>query len=143
MENNVGKFLKNKLNLLKGHFEGTLDNTEKIMNRVDKNKDVFINKPNSQRTFTRGDDGSFASGEMLIGNEQKYYPDSEVESVPSTAIADVAYNTNNEVATIKFVGGDKTYDYKVTPKEFSEFLNAPSKGRWVSKLWNYNSHFHI
>lgn len=144
MENNVGKFLKKKLDMLKGRFEGTLDgNTEKIMQRVDKNKDVFINKPNSQRTFTRGDDGTYASGNVLTGDEQKQNPGSALESIPSTAIEDVGYDPNNEVATIKFAQGDKSYDYSVSPKEFQEFLNAPSKGRHVAKLWNHNPWFAI
>lgn len=144
MENSVGKFLKKKLDLLRGHYEGTLDgNVEKIMKRVESGKDAYINKPNSERTFTRGDDGTYASGEMLIGNEQQEYPGSAVESVPSTAIADVGYDPKNEVASIKFVDGETTYDYKVTPKEFNEFLNAPSKGRHVAKLWNHNPAFSV
>lgn len=143
MDNNVGKFLKNKLNLLKGHYEGKDIDVDKVMKRVDKNKDVFINRPYSDRTFTRNANGSFIGGETLIGNEQANYPDSEVVSLPSTAIADVAYNPEDEVATIKFVGGEGTYDYRVTPKEFNDFMNAPSKGRHVAKLWNHNPHFHI
>lgn len=139
----VGAFLKNKLNLLKGQYEGKDIDVDKVMKRVDKNKDVFINRPYSDRTFTRNANGSFIGGDMLIGNEKGSHPDSEVVSLPSTAIEDVAYNPNDEVASIKFVGGDKTYDYKVTPKEFNDFMNAPSKGRWVSKLWNHNPDFHI
>ena len=140
----VGKFLKKKLDMLKGRFDGTLDgNVEKIMKRVDSGKDATINKPNSQMTFTRGDDGHFASGQMLIGDEQKNFEGSKVESVPSTAIQNVAYDPANEVASIKFVDGEKTYDYSVTPEEFNDFLNAPSKGRWVSKVWNRNPRFSI
>ncbi|MBO5809683.1 MAG: KTSC domain-containing protein [Bacteroidales bacterium] len=139
----VGKFLKNKLNLLKGQYEGKDIDVDKVMKRVDKNKDVFINRPYSDRTFTRNAKGSFIGGDMLIGNEKESHPDSEVVSLPSTAIADVAYNPEDEVATIKFVGGEGTYDYKVTPKEFNDFMNAPSKGRHVAKLWNHNEHFHI
>lgn len=139
----VGAFLKNKLNLLKGQYEGKDIDVDKVMKRVDKNKDVFINRPYSDRTFTRNANGSFIGGETLIGNEKESHPDSEVVSLPSTAIEDVAYNPENEVATITFVGGGKGYDYKVTPKEFNDFMNAPSKGRHVAKLWNYNDHFHI
>lgn len=139
----VGKFLKNKLNLLKGHFEGKDIDVDKVMKRVDKNKDVFINTPYSDRTFTRNPEGSFVGGEMLIGNEKSSHPDSEVVSLPSTAIADISYNPEEEVASVKFVGGDKTYDYSVSPEEFNDFMNAPSKGRWVSKVWNHNPEFHI
>lgn len=139
----VGKFLKNKLNLLKGVYEGKDIDVDKVMKRVDKNKDVFINRPYSDRTFTRNAEGSFIGGDMLVGNEKASYPDSEVVNLPSTAIADVAYSPENEIATIKFVGGDKAYDYKVTPEEFNDFMNASSKGRHVAKLWNHNPHFAI
>lgn len=139
----VGKFLKNKLNLLKGHYEGKDLDTDKVMKRVDKNKDVFINRPYSDRTFTRNAEGSFVGGEMLVGNEKASYPDSEVVNLPSTAIADISYNPEKEVASVKFVDGEKTYDYSVTPEEFNDFLNAPSKGRHVAKLWNHNPAFHI
>lgn len=139
----VGQFLKKQLNLLKGHYEGKDIDVDKVMKRVDKNKDVFINRPYSDRTFTRNAEGSFVGGEMLIGNEKASYPDSEVISLPSTAIADIAYDPEKEVASIQFVGGDQVYDYKVTPKEFNDFMNAPSKGRHVAKLWNHNPHFSV
>lgn len=143
MENNVGKFLKKQINLLNGIYEGKDLNVDKVMKRVDDGKNATINRPYSDRTFTRNPEGSFVGGEMLIGNEKESHPDSEVVSLPSTAIADVGYDPKNEVASIKFVDGDKTYDYSVSPQEFSEFLNAPSKGRHVAKLWNHNPEFSI
>ena len=46
---NVGDFLKKNINLLKGFYEGSDLNTDKVMSRIEKNKNAFINKPYSDR----------------------------------------------------------------------------------------------
>ena len=140
---NVGDFLKKNINLLKGYYEGSDLNTDKVMSRIEKNKNAFIAKPYSDRTFTKNEDGSFIGGNILVGNEQEENPGSKVISLPSTAIDSVGYNPEEEIASIKFVNGKKVYDYSVSPEEFKDFMNAPSKGRHVSKLWNHNSRFSI
>ena len=34
---------------------------------------------------------------------------------------------------------NQSYDYKVSPDEMKEFINAPSKGQWINNIWkNYN-----
>ena len=140
---NVGDFLKKNINLLKGFYEGSDLNTDNVMSRVEKNKNIFINKPYSDRTFTKNEDGSFIGGDILVGNETENNPGSKMISLPSTAIDSAGYNPEDEIASIKFVNGKKVYDYSVSPEEFKDFMNAPSKGRHVSKLWNHNPAFHI
>ena len=96
---NVGDFLKKNINLLKGYYEGSDLNTDKVMSRIEKNKNAFIAKPYSDRTFTKNEDGSFIGGNILIGNEQEENPGSKVISLPSTAIDSVGYNPEEEIVS--------------------------------------------
>lgn len=116
--------ITNSLKARKGEFTGTSGkNSGKINKRIDENKSVNISNPTSQRTFHR-ENGSF---------------DGELGEVVSSAIQNVGYDPNNQIASITFKGGDKSYDYRVSPDEMKEFLDADSKGQWVNYVWkNYN-----
>ncbi len=132
--------ITNSLKARKGEFTGTSGkNSEKINKRIDENKSVNISNPTSQRTFHRSNGGSLLEQQIDIGDTTAQNIDAELGEVVSSAIQNVDYDPNNEVASITFRGGDKPYDYKVSPDEMKEFLDADSKGKWVNEIWkNYN-----
>lgn len=93
----------------------------KIWKAIEDKKSVTISSPQSSR----------------------YTDDGRIYDIDSTAIDDVKYDSESEIASVKFVHGDKWYDYRVTPEEFKEFLNASSRGSHAATIWNHNSHFHV
>lgn len=115
-------------------WKNMFDMEQKVSKALDKNKEFILKSPTSLRSFSRGDDNTFVSGESEIG---KGLP-TEVE-VASSAIAEVKYNPQSQVASLRFVGGDKWYDYQVTPDEFKDFIDADSKGRWVNYVWKFDN----
>lgn len=62
------------------------------------------------------------------------------KKVESTAIEKASHDGKN-TAKIIFTSGPKEYHYRVTPAEFEDFLNSPSKGNHVATIWNHNPHF--
>lgn len=116
------------------HWKNMFDMSKKVSKALGKDKEILLMKPTSLRSFSRGDDNTYVSGESQI---DKGLP-TEVE-VASSAIAEVKYDPNRNVASIRFVGGDKWYDYDVTPEEFQQFIDSGSKGRWVSNVWKYEN----
>lgn len=131
--------ITNSLKARKGEFTGTSGkNSEKINKRIDENKSINISNPTSQRTFHK-ENGSFIDQQIDIGNTMDGSFDAELGEVVSSAIQNVDYDPNSQIASITFKGGDKPYDYKVSPDEMKEFLDADSKGKWVNDIWkNYN-----
>ena len=131
--------ITNSLKARKGEFTGTSGkNSEKINKRIDENKSVNISNPTSQRTFHK-ENGSLLDQQIDIGNTMDGSFDAELGEVVSSAIQNVDYDPNSQTASITFKGGDKSYDYKVSPNEMKEFLDADSKGKWVNDIWkNYN-----
>ena len=117
--------------------------TKKAMKRVDKGKDVIIKRPSSQRTVIKGgeflEDGNVKrayseGGATIIGNRESMYSNDEpkVVDVASSAVDEVKYDPNKNICSVRFVGGDKFYDFQMTPDEFQEFMDSDSKGQWVN-----------
>lgn len=107
----------------------------KVSKALDKGKEFQLSRPTSIRSFERNDvTGDYRTGFSQIG---KGYP-TEVE-VASSAVAEVKYDPNKNIASIRFVNGDKWYDYDVTPEEFQEFIDADSKGQWINYIWKWNN----
>lgn len=132
---------------LRNKYQGTSGKEDVIGQKIEKGKTVNIANPTSMRTFTKGDDGTFASGKVLIGNKQQNFGhfDKELETRTakrtSSAIKEIKYDPAKERAYVDFTNGKHSYEYKVKPNEFNDFLNAPSKGQHVVNLWNHNPHF--
>lgn len=105
----------------KGQFTGTSgkDLTKELL-RTEKGKNTYITSPTSYRTITNN------------GDEEIGLTSGEAKEVASTAIKDIEYDPSSENAKIRYVGGDKQYDFPMTPDEYKAFLTAPSKGRWVA-----------
>lgn len=124
MMNKIGEFLNKNLF---GKFLSTED-LEGITNRIDKGKKVDIQKPTSYRT----DEGE-------ISSEEADWNDEGVNGIASTAIDDVKYSPKTNTASVKWINGDKYYDFDVTPSEMADFTDAFSKGQHVNNVWKqYN-----
>lgn len=94
--------------------------------------EITITNPSSMRSFTRGDDDTFISGNVAIGSEEN--ADKKLDVV-SSAINKVRYDAENQKAYITYQGGNKEYEFDVSEDELDAFLRAPSKGRHVQHIW--------
>lgn len=145
---------------VRNKYQGTSGNEEALVGKIGEGQSVTINNPTSQRTFTKGEQGrqpngrfdkkhfvegyNVPAGNIDIGDTTKDYAKKDhavTAERTSSAIKSAKYDPNTNTATIKFQGGKKEYQYEVTPEEFNEFINAPSKGQLVSKVWNHNPDF--
>ena len=117
----------------KGEFTGTSGNEAKISNKINSGNSVNISNPTSQRTFHRDASGSLLDQQIDIGNTGE----GDVGEIVSSAIDNIDYDPTNEIASVTFHNGKKAYDYKVSPKEMEEMINADSKGSWLNNIWKY------
>lgn len=59
--------------------------------------------------------------------------------LPSTAVSNARFNEDEGKIFVTFVGGDKEYVFRGNKKDWLNFMNSGSKGRWVNYiLKNYN-----
>lgn len=95
---------------------------------VVKGKTVKVLHPTSERYINSKDRSPYTKGEYSIDKE----PDKTKEvGINSTAVDKASYDPKTGIAAVKFHGGDKWYNYVMTPEEFDDFMKAPSKGRHV------------
>ena len=126
--------------------------------KLDKNKNVEVGKLISKRILSRNaDTGSYIGGKLTIDNkpftedDRKNYGKKLSEQMrnkgnkpvevqlPSTAIANARFNEDEGKIFVTFVGGGKEYVFKGNKKDWLQFMNSGSKGRWVNYiLKNYN-----
>lgn len=117
---------------------------------LDKNKTVEVGKLISKRILNRDEDtGRYIGGKLEIDDrpftedDRKNYgkklsermKDKSNEPVevqlPSTAIANARFDEDTGKIFITYVGGDKEYVFKGNKKDWLNFMNAGSKGRYV------------
>ena len=118
---------------------------------LDKNKAVEVGKLISKRILNRNDDtGSYVGGKLDISDkpfteeDRKNYgkklsermknkSNEPVEvQVPSTAIANARFDEDKGAIYITYVGDSgKEYVFKGNKKDWLNFMNAGSKGRYV------------
>ena len=118
---------------------------------LDKNKTVEVGKLISKRVLSRNDDtGSYIGGKLEIDDKpfteddrknygkklSKQMRDKSNEPVevqlPSTAIANARFDEDKGAIYITYVGdGGKEYVFKGNKKDWLNFMNAGSKGRYV------------
>lgn len=108
-------------------FDGTLYNYKGIYDDVKKNDIVTVNSPNSIRYIDR-------AGNLLMPSKEAEESDTVLENIQSTAVQRVRYDPDTNVCKVTFVGGDKEYDYNMTPAQFKKFMQAASKGRHVHRV---------
>ena len=118
---------------------------------MDKNKTVEVGKLISKRAFSRNEDtGSYVGGKVTISDnpftedDRKNYGKKLSEQMrnkgnepvevqlPSTAIANARFDEDKGAIYITYVGdGGKEYVFKGNRKDWLNFMNAGSKGRYV------------
>ena len=126
--------------------------------KLDKNKNVEVGKLISKRILSRNaDTGSYIGGKLTIDNkpftedDRKNYGKKLSEQMrnkgnkpvevqlPSTAVSNARFNEDEGKIFVTFVGGGKEYVFKGNKKDWLQFMNSGSKGRWVNYiLKNYN-----
>ncbi len=111
---------------------------KKSIKKIDENKSVNISNPTSKRTFHR-DNGSLLDQQIDVGDTSDQNQNIEVGDIVSSAVQNVDYDPNSQVASVTFQGGNQSYDYKVSPDEMKEFIDAPSKGQWINNIWKFNN----
>lgn len=114
------------------------DLTKKVEKALDKSpKEIMLKAPTSMRYFTKGSDGSYLTGDVQIidtGLQQ-----ATAVQVASSAVAEVKYNPESNICSLRFVNGDKWYDYQMTPEQFEEFMGSNSKGQYVNYVMKYEN----
>ena len=123
---------------------------------IDKNKTVEVAKLISKRILSRNaDNDSYIGGKLTIDNkpftaeDRDKYAKKRAKQIknkepvevqlPSTAVSNARFNEDEGKIFVTFVGGDKEYVLKGNKKDWLQFMNSGSKGRWVNYiLKNYN-----
>ena len=116
---------------------------------LDKNKIVEVGKLISKRALSRNaDTGSYVGGELTISDkpftedDRKNYGKKRAKQIknkepvevqlPSTAIANARFDEDKGAIYITYVGdGGKEYVFKGNRKDWLNFMNSGSKGRYV------------
>lgn len=117
---------------------------------MNKNKPVEVAKLISKRLFDINDNtGSYIGGKVSIDdrsfteddrNTKKYERkrDEQIKNkepvevqVPSTAIANARFDEDKGAIYVTYVGGDKEYVFRGNRKDWLDFMNSGSKGRFV------------
>lgn len=118
---------------------------------LDKNKTVEVGKLISKRILSRNDDtGSYVGGKLEIDDkaftedDRKKYGKKLSEQIknkgpvevqlPSTAVSNARFNEDEGKIFVTFVGGGKEYVFKGNKKDWLDFMNSGSKGRWVNYI---------
>ena len=120
---------------------------------LDKNKTVEVAKLISKRILSRNaDTDSYVGGKVSIDDrpftedeiKTKKYERKRAEQIknkepvmvelPSTAIANARFDEDAGKIFVTFVGGGKEYVFKGNKKDWLDFMNSGSKGRWVNYI---------
>lgn len=95
---------------------------------VVKGKTVKVTAPTSERYIDSKGRSPYTKGSYDIDKTD----DKKKEvNIQSTAVEKASYDPKTGIAAIKFRGGDKWYDYVMTPQEWEAFMTSSSKGRHV------------
>ena len=123
---------------------------------LDKNKTVEVAKLISKRILNRNEDtGSYIGGKLTIDDkpftaeDRDNYAKKRAKQIknkepvevqlPSTAVSNARFDEDEGKIFVTFVGGDKEYVFRGNKKDWLNFMNSGSKGRWVNYiLKNYN-----
>lgn len=105
---------------------------EAIRQDVAKGRKISVSSPQSSR-WSVDQQGLM---DLRSKAEQKEQPDVEAPlketSVASTAVKSIDYNPKTRNLDIQYTTGPKKYRFpNVPPEAVTEFLEAPSKGKWL------------
>lgn len=111
---------------IEGGYRKDFNKQSTIQKAISKGKIVQVNDVKSSR-WKRKDD-------TLYGPVNNIDYENAIEtSVSSTAVADVKYDPKTQDLDIRYVGGDIYYTFPNVPEDvFTEFMDAPSKGRYLA-----------
>ena len=118
---------------------------------LNKNHTVEVGKLISKRILSRNEDtGSYIGGKLNISDkpftedDRKKYGKKLSEQIknkgpvevqlPSTAVSNARFNEDEGKIFVTFVGGGKEYVFKGNKKDWLDFMNSGSKGRWVNYI---------
>ena len=120
---------------------------------LDKNKTVEVAKLISKRLFDiNNNTGGYIGGKVSIDDrpftedeiKTKKYERKRAEQIknkepvevqlPSTAVSNARFNEDEGKIFVTFVGGGKEYVFKGNKKDWLDFMNSGSKGRWVNYI---------
>ena len=118
---------------------------------LDKNKTVEVGKLISKRILSRNaDTDSYIGGKLTIDNkpftaeDRDKYAKKRAKQIknkepvevqlPSTAVSNARFNEDEGKIFVTFVGGGKEYVFKGNKKDWLQFMNSGSKGRWVNYI---------
>ena len=118
---------------------------------IDKNKTVEVAKLISKRILSRNaDTDSYIGGKLTIDNkpftaeDRDKYAKKRAKQIknkgpvevqlPSTAVSNARFNEDEGKIFVTFVGGGKEYVFKGNKKDWLQFMNSGSKGRWVNYI---------
>lgn len=112
--------------------------TKKIDKKLDKEKPLLVSYLNSKRYYGKGSDGHYTDDDATVASLDEYDGDTMAE-IPSTAVKNVKYDPKTKTCSVLFVGGDKWYDYQMSPQQFKSFMAASSKGRYVNNVMKHKN----
>ena len=118
---------------------------------LDKNKTVEVGKLISKRILSRNEDtGSYIGGQLTIDNkpftaeDRDKYAKKRAEQIknkepvevqlPSTAVSNARFDEDEGKIFVTFVGGGTEYVFKGNKKDWLQFMNSGSKGRFVNYI---------
>ena len=86
-----------------------------------------------KRIFLRGEsyDSWKKSEHKISQNQLKEGPGTKIGSVASSWLTSLGYITDTGEAVATFIGVNAEFYYKMPYETFLEWLNSPSKGRWL------------
>ena len=116
---------------------------------LDKNKTVEVAKLISKRILSRNAD-SYIGGKLTIDNkpftaeDRDKYAKKRAKQIknkepvevqlPSTAVSNARFDEDAGKIFVTFVGGGKEYVFRGNRKDWLNFINSGSKGRWVNYI---------
>ena len=100
---------------------------------ISKGRTVNITAPQSSRySFDDSEDVFDSKGVADLVSGKKDADDFKETSVDSTAVESIGYNPKNGNLDIQYTSGNKKYRYpNVPPEVVTEFLDSPSKGKYL------------
>lgn len=128
-------------NFNNGGWRKDEESQAKMQDRLESNKSITLNNPQSSRYQISKDDLK----ERGLTKQGSYYTSDDIADmkvdvtkevpVSSTAIRKLKYNPKTEKLSVQYTSGNKEYDFPKVPKEVvEEFLDAPSKGKYMAHV---------
>ena len=131
---------------------------KKLLSSLDlKKQNKILNKTHNvdvatlvSKRILKPNNGSYIGGDVSIDDkpftaeDRDKYAKKRAEQIknkepvevqlPSTAIANARFDEDEGKIFVTFVGGGKEYVFKGNKKDWLDFMNSGSKGRWVNYI---------